>query len=186
MDPQRKIVFQGKSKKGKEYFIRYPVKEDLEAMWKYINTLSKERTFIRFQGEEMPMEEEREFLEKHVKDIEDHKAVTLLAFSGDELIGNSGITMQDKTERHLGVFGISLAKEFRGEGIGPKLMDVVLEEAISQIPMLEIITLGVFSNNHLAKGMYEKRGFKEYGRLPQGVKLEHGYDDHMYMYKRVR
>ena len=35
---------------GKIIF-RYPTKKDLKAMWEFINTISKEKTFIRFQGE---------------------------------------------------------------------------------------------------------------------------------------
>ncbi len=42
------------------------------------------------------------------------------------------------------------------------------EEAEKNIPQLKIVTLGVFASNLLAKQIYEKFGFKEYGRLPRG------------------
>jgi RimJ/RimL family protein N-acetyltransferase len=102
------------------------------------------------------------------------------------LIGIAGIDMKDKTESHEGVFGISLAKDYRGEGIGKILMRLVLEEAESNLPPLRIITLGVFSNNSLAMEMYKKFGFKEYGRLPKGVLHRGEYVDHVYMYKSIR
>lgn len=87
---------------------------------------------------------------------------------------------------HIGNFGISIAKDFRGEGIGKLLMQTVLDEAVKEIPDLQMVTLGVFSNNDLAKKMYEEFNFVEFGRLPKGVKLEVGFTDHIYMYKVIK
>ena len=52
-----KVAYQGKTSKGKELIIRYPNKDDAQLMREYINTLSEERTFIRFQGEKVSLEE---------------------------------------------------------------------------------------------------------------------------------
>lgn len=182
----RKIVFKGRSRKGKEIIIRYPDKKDLTAMWKYINNLSKERTYITFQGEKISLKEEEKFLESYLEKISKNKAVMLLAFYEGRLIGNSGIELKDKIEKHIGIFGITIAEGFKGEGIGLKLMELVLKEAENNLLELEIITLGVFSNNNLAKEMYKRFGFSEYGTLPRGVKLENGYVDHIYMYKTTK
>ena len=38
---------------NKKIYFRYLVATDAEQMWEYINTLSKEQTFIRFQGEKI-------------------------------------------------------------------------------------------------------------------------------------
>ena len=181
-----KIVFKGKSDNGKEIIIRYPAKKDLKAMWEYINTLSKERTYITFQGEEVSLKEEEKFLESYLEKISKNKAIMLLAFYEGRLIGNSGIELKDKIEKHIGIFGITVAVGFRGEGIGSKLMELVLKEAKNNLPDLEIITLGVFGSNDLAKEMYQRFGFLEYGNLPNGVKLENGYVDYSYMYKTTK
>lgn len=170
----------------KEIIIRYPKKDDVQAMWEYINTLSKERTFIRYQGERVSLEEEIKYLNSQLEKISQKHAVLLLVFCEGKLIGISGIDMKDKIEKHIGVLGISIAKGFRGAGIGSKLMELVIEEAEKNLTGLEIITLGVFSNNDLAKKMYQKFGFVEYGSLPNGVRLENGYTDHIYMYKVVK
>lgn len=181
-----KMIFKGKSQKGKEIVIRYPAKKDLRAMREYINTLSQERTFIRYQGEEVSLEEETKYLDSQLEKISQKRAVLLLVSCEGKLIGISGIDMKDKIEKHIGVLGISIAKDFRGEGIGSKLMELVIEEAEKNLTGLEIITLEVFSNNDLAKEMYQKFRFVEYGNLPKGVKLENGYTDHKYMYKVIR
>lgn len=181
-----KIVFKGESEKGKEIIIRYPKKDDVQAMWEYINTLSKERTFIIYQGEKVPLKDEEKFLNSLLKKITKRKAVQLLVVHDGKVIGISDITMKERIERHIGVFGITIAKGFRGERIGSKLMETVINEAKRNLPQLEIIILGVFANNNLAKQMYKNFGFIEYGTLPNGVKLENGYADHVFMYKVVK
>ena len=170
---------------GKIIF-RYPTKEDLNAMWEFINMISKEKTFIRFQGEEISLEEEKKFLNSHLLKIAKKESVQLLVFFKGRLIGISDITMKDKIEKHLGVFGIIIAKDFRGQGIGKMLMEKVIDEARKNLSQLEIILLNVFANNDLAKQMYKKFGFVEYGLMPNGIKLETGYADDVLMYKVVR
>lgn len=182
---KEKIIFTGKFQ-DKEIIIRYPTEDDLEMMWKYINVISKERTFISFQGEEVSLEEEEKYLNSQLEKIAKNRSVLLLVFCDKKLIGISGIEMGDRIEKHIGVFSISIAKDFRREGVGSKLMRLVIDEAEKNIPQLEIITLGVFSNNDLANEVYKKFGFVEYGSLPNGVKLENGYVDHNYMYKVIK
>lgn len=181
-----KVVFEGLSNKGNKIIIRYPSKDDAQVMRDYINILSKEQTFIRFQGEKVSLGHERKYLNGQIKRIIKKQTVELLVFCNNMLIGVSAIDMRDKTESHEGVFGISLAKEYRGEGIGKKFMQLVLEEAEKNMPQLRIVTLGVFGNNPLAKSMYGKFGFKEYGRLPKGILYKGEYSDHIYMYKNIR
>lgn len=182
----RKIVFEGVSKKGNKIVICYPTKDDAQICCDYINTLSKEKTFIRFQGEQVSLTYEARYLNAQLKKIVKKQAVTLLVFCNNKLIGISSIDMKDRTESHEGILGISIAKEYRGEGIGERFMQLVLEEAEKNIPQLRIVTLGVFGSNLLAKSMYEKLGFKEYGRLPNGSLHREKYVDHIYMYKVLR
>jgi len=124
-------------------------------------------------------------LNSQLERIAKKESVQLHVLSGNKIIGISEIDMKDKVEKHIGVLGISIAKEYRNEGIGSTLMRFVIDEAIKNIPQIEIITLGVFSNNSLAKSIYKKFGFVEYGSLPNGVKLEDKYVDFVHMYKKV-
>jgi ribosomal protein S18 acetylase RimI-like enzyme len=179
------IIFTGKTKKHRELLVRYPMKSDVEAMWRYINTLSREKTYIRFQGEEISLEDEKHYLDGQLEKISKHESVELLGFVKGELIGIAGVDMKDRIERHVGVLGISVAKGFRGEGIGSFLMALVIDEAIKRLSKLEIFSLCVFSNNLEAIRLYEQFGFFEYGKLPQGFKLDSGYVDRILMYKPV-
>lgn len=181
-----KVIFKGKIQTDQEITIRYPTKEDLNAMWEYINTLSQERTFIRYQGEQVSLEEEEKYLNSLLEKITKRQAVQLLVIYEGEIIGISDVEMKDKTEKHLGIFGITMAKDFRGKGIGSKLMGMVINEAETNLSELEIMILDVFDNNGLAEGMYKKFGFTEYGVLPDGIKLEKGYVNRVLMYRVVK
>lgn len=181
-----KIVFQGKTKTGKEIIIRYPQKGDEEEMWRYINELSKEKTFVRFQGEEIILKDETDYLNSQLKKIGEKKSITLLCFHENKIIAISDINMRDKTEKHVGVFGISVAREFRNEGIGRILMEKVFEEAVKEIQDLKIVTLEVYSKNMIAKNVYERFGFIEYGLLPNGINRDNTFEDAILMYKNIK
>jgi ribosomal protein S18 acetylase RimI-like enzyme len=180
-----KVVLKTKSKKGNKVVIRYPTAKDLQAMTDYINALSTERTFILFQGEQNTIEEEKKFLDAVLKGIEEKTRIYLIAERNGAMIGAAGIELFQKAQKHVGLLGISIAKEFRGEGIGNALMRAALEEGKKHLSDFKVCILGVFADNTLAKNMYEKFGFKEYGKLPKGVKHQDHYDDEIYMYKEM-
>lgn len=182
---QMKIIYQGKTDKGKDILIRYPEKGDMEKLLNFINQISDERTFIRYQGEHETKESEEKWLTKRLDEIDKKRTVHLLAFSGDELAGATEIHLRDKTEKHIGVFGITVAKTFRGEGIGKILMDSVIKEAMGELSGLRMITLEVYSTNENAKNLYRKMGFVDYGILPEGITRNDKFEDAILMYKKV-
>lgn len=179
------IVYQGKTKKGREIIIRYPEAGDLEELLRFINKLSLEKTFIRNQGEQETLESESKWLEERLKQIENKKTVHLLVFNDNKLIGATEIHMMDKTEKHIGIFGISVAKDFRGEGLGKLLMELILKEAKEKLPDIKIVTLGVYSTNDIARSLYKKMGFIEYGMLPEGIARSGKFEDEFLMYKNI-
>jgi len=180
------IVFEGKTDKGKNMLIRYPKIGDEHALVEYINSLSKEQTFIRLQGEKLTLEDEKKWLETQIEKIKNGQSVQLLVFSEDKLIGIAGVILQDKIEKHVGSFGISVAKEERGQGIGKLLTELVLKEAEKKLLNLKIIILGVFEGNDIAHKLYRKFGFVEYGRLPEGILHRGKYITRIYMHKKIK
>ncbi len=180
-----KIIFEGKPEKGIPVIIRYPQESDLQGLLSYINTLSKERTFIRFQGEEITLEEEKEYVVKIIKHVKTNTGVHLFVLSDGKLIAAGDISLKEKGEQHVGNLGISVDKEFRNEGIGKLLMEKLIEEAKNNLPGLKAITLSVFANNPIAKKMYESFGFTEYGNLPEGVNHKGEFVDHIFMVKKI-
>jgi ribosomal protein S18 acetylase RimI-like enzyme len=180
-----KIVYQGKTKKGLDIIIRYPQNGDEKEMCQYINDLSKEKTFVRFQGEEILLKDEVSYLNSQLKKIEAKKAITLLVFGSDKLIAIADINMMDKTEKHIGMLSISVAKDFRGEGTGKLLMEILLKEAKQEIADLKIVTLEVYQMNSIAQNLYKEMSFIEYGMLPNGVIRNNTLENRILMYKNI-
>ena len=173
------------SKKEKEMVIRYPKWEDLEEITRYINKLSCEDTFITFSGEEIKKEEEAKALSEWFYQIEMEDKVVLGCFWGKKLVAIANID-KDKSARkrslHVGIFGISVEKEWRGEGLGFILGKTIIEEAKKKIAGLKTVILDVYSLNTNAQNLYQKLGFKEAGRLPKKILYRGQYIDEIKMY----
>ena len=126
-----KIVKKFISKKGKEIVIRYPKWEDLDEFTRYINKLSQEDTLIIFSGEEIKKEEEAKTLSQWFYQMEIGDKVVLGCFYGNKLVAVANVDRDFsdlKRSRHVGIFGISVEKEFRGEGVGYELGKAIIEE----------------------------------------------------------
>lgn len=165
--------------------VRYPMNGDAKAMCNYINVLSKEKTYITWQGEKLKLEDEEKYLIKQLENIKNNETAQLLLFVNEELTGISSVDLGSKVHSHIGTFGISILKEYRGKGLGKLLMKHVLEEALKNLTKLKIITLEVFAENEKAIIMYKNFGFIEYGRLPNGNKYKGKLVDDILMYKNA-
>lgn len=173
-------------KQNHVYTVRTPNEGDAQAMLDYINTLSFERTFILLQGQQQTLAEETAFLTTKIQAMSEQRALWLLCWDKDQLVAITGIDMQAKVETHIGVLGISVAKQYRGAGLGKKLLTTIIEEGAKLLPSLEILTLSVFGENQIARSLYESMGFIPYGTLPNGIKRQEGYQDHEYLYKVIK
>lgn len=165
------------------FLLRYPEKGDLGKMHKYINFLSKEQTFVNYQGEEISLKEEDAYLKDQLRRIKNKSSVQLLAFIGSEIVGVSSVDLAESTYSHEGVLSISVLEGYRNLGLGKVLLSTTLFLAEERIKNLKLITLTVFGNNSSAYEFYKSFGFKEFGRLPEGVYYKGRYYDRIYMYK---
>jgi ribosomal-protein-alanine N-acetyltransferase len=82
----------------------------------------------------------------------------LVAEDGDQVVGYAGLIAYDD-EAHVST--IAVAADRQGEGIGSRLLDVLLEEADRRSP---VVILEVRSDNEVAQGLYRRRGFTVIGR----------------------
>lgn len=64
-------------------------------------------------------------------------------------------------------------KNFRDKGIGKLLIKGLLDWAESN-PLIEKVSLGVFSTNKRAIALYKKMGFIEEGRKIKEFKMDNG------------
>lgn len=165
--------------------IRYPHSEDAPAMLEYINALSAERTYITLQGEQFDLEDEEDFLFSRLEEMALGRTITLLATHGDRVVGITHIAQHGRIEGHVAGFGISVASDFRGCGLGNALMTHVIAEAERVIEGLRIIVLDVYSANEPGISLYKKHGFEEYGRLREGILHNGIYLDRVQMARHI-
>lgn len=179
------IVKEGRTKDERPYVIRYPQSDDVQGVWEYINKLSKERTYVRFQGEDIPIEQEERFIAEEMKKIAELKGVLLFLIVDQKVHGICGIRLHDKTESHVGTLGISIDESVRGQGLGEILMQEAVAEAARKLPGIRMIELKVKAPNRVALALYKKLGFMEYGKLPEGTQHRGKFVDEIFMYKLV-
>jgi ribosomal protein S18 acetylase RimI-like enzyme len=87
---------------------------------------------------------------------------------------------------HRARFGISVAKDQRGQGIGQALIGAMIEWA-STHREIEKVVLGVFADNDAAVSLYRRMGFAIEGRRLREFKLGPGrYADDLIMARMVK
>jgi RimJ/RimL family protein N-acetyltransferase len=180
-----KIIRTIKTKDGREGTIRYPKWEDLDMMTAFINTISKEDIFVTFSGETIYKDGEMYYISEMFKSMELENSIYLACFVDGKMAGSCTV-LRDVSSRkrsyHVGIFGITIGKEFRGQGIGEQLAMITMEEAKKEIPGLKMFILNVYSENKKAQALYKKLGFSECGRTPKSVWYKGDYIDEIKMF----
>ena len=79
------------------------------------------------------------------------------------LVGWADLLVRPRqTTQHTGALGMGVAREFRGQGVGRKLLQAIIERGWEI--GLKRIELEVFVDNHRAIRLYESLGFQPEGR----------------------
>ena len=102
----------------------------------------------------------------------------------NQVVGWADIFPEDNPRQsHRGSLGMGLVSEYRGQGIGTKLLQAVLKKA--QEFGLEKVELNVYTSNTNAIKLYRKLGFSEEGIIKKYRKLDGIYFDCMIMAKEL-
>lgn len=124
-----------------DYLLTYPDENSLDAI--------KESQFLKEKSES-------------------ENEIEIIAIVDHAVVGTAGIkAIGSKYKvRHRAEFGISVAKEFWGQGIGGALTAACIEcaRAAGYIQL----ELNVVADNERGVSLYKKAGFTEYGRNPKG------------------
>lgn len=156
-------------KNGMECLLRNGVEEDSKELVDNFNLTHRETDYLLTYPEENSFDEEQErhFLKEK---LESENEVEIVALVEHKVAGTAGIeAIGSKYKvRHRAEFGISIAKEYWGLGIGRALLEACIECARNAgYVQLE---LTVVSENERALSLYKKAGFVEYGRNPKGFR----------------
>lgn len=84
---------------------------------------------------------------------------------------------------HQCLFAIIVDEKHRNKGIGKALMQHMIDAAKNQFK-IEILHLEVYAGNPAIR-LYERMGFKEFGRQPKFIKQDGEYIDKIMMQKEL-
>lgn len=173
------------SKETVSYMIRTGTIEDSEATLDIQKSVVSEGHFLISLPEEFKKtsSEQREW----VQNVLDNERETLIVVEKDGEVVGWVVFMNENKQRlsHTGSFGIMISKNHRGLGLGKMLLQALLDWA-EKNPLIEKVSLAVFSTNHHAISLYKQMGFIEEGRKIKEFKMSNNeYVDDILMYKLV-
>ena len=174
-----------KAVENRKVVIRHMDKDDAEPMREYINKISKEQTYITFQGEELTIDDELEHVEDATKKINKGIYIKLLLFVDGKLAGISEVGLGVRTHSHVGGLGLSLDSSVRGMGLGRLFLETLLDVVKKELKGLRMIELSVFVNNEIAINLYKSCGFAEVARIPEKIFYKGNYVDEIIMILKV-
>lgn len=168
-------------KDGRVCCIRSGSAEDARAVLDNFNQTHGETDYLLTYPDEnsITVEEEREYL---VKKEASENEVEIIAVVDGAVVGTAGIdSLGSKYKlRHRGEFGISVAKDYWGLGIGRLLTAACIECA--RTAGYTQVELDAVAANERAISLYRSFGFVEYGRNPRGMNSRTtGYQEVVYM-----
>ena len=110
----------------------------------------------------------------------------LFALSNDKPVGMITFVLKNKAKtRHIAnIFGVYVKQEFRGQGIGEKLIESAISSIKNNRNAIKI-NLNVNAKQKAAVKLYEKYGFKTVGRLKKDLHVNGKFYDELIMEKMV-
>ncbi len=169
---------------GRTAVLRSPQEADIPSLLELLRRVTEETDFLmRYPEEagEITPEQEKAFIE----DVNGHahNAMVLCVVEG-RVVGSCSISTSHRIKlRHRAGIGISVLRDFWGQGIGTALLETVIEAA-RQNPNLLQIKLEFIEGNHRARQLYEKMGFRIVGLHPNAIQLKDGTLLHEYLMVR--
>lgn len=110
------------------------------------------------------------------------KGPVYYAINDTKVVGWCDVFPQENPRQsHRGSLGMGILPDFRGQGIGTKLLEKVLAHAKDF--GLEKVELHVYTTNNSGIALYKKMGFEQEGLIKKYRKLDGQYFDSLAMGK---
>jgi RimJ/RimL family protein N-acetyltransferase len=169
---------------GRTVRIRRAVPDDAGAVLQYLHQVGGETPNLTFgaEGPGLTEGEERDYL-KRVGQADNSLAI--LALVGDTIVG--GLTFDGGRRprlRHLGEFGISVAQEYAGLGIGRAMIEYMIAWA-ERSGVVRKINLKVRVDNVGAFRLYERMGWVQEGRSTRDTLIDGEFNDCLLMGRAI-
>ncbi|WP_096434757.1 GNAT family N-acetyltransferase [Alteribacter populi] len=163
------------AKDGTEVTLRPAQKDDAFDIITNVEKIIQKGRYIQ-KERVRTIDEEQTFIQEM---IDKNNMYTVVDIDG-RVFGIARLIRGDlKMKRHTALFRTWLTDDAQGKGLGKKLMEYTLEWARHN--GLYKICLTVFSQNTVAKQLYEKYGFVTEGIQKEQVYVDGEYDDEVFM-----
>ncbi|WP_282611126.1 GNAT family N-acetyltransferase [Pelagibius sp. Alg239-R121] len=152
-------------------FIKPIRTENIESFHQALDKVARERKYLAFL-QSPPLEEVREFVLSNIEQGNPH----LIASIEGEVVGWCDIRRHHlQSHAHRGTLGIGIVPEFRGNGLGTRLIELAIECATET--GFSRIEFDVRADNFRAIALYEKTGFVKEGVLRNAVLVDGEFFD---------
>lgn len=168
-------------KNGQKCIIRNGTFEDGPEVSTFFTTTHGETDYLLSYPEESTRDDEKQ--SNYLKETtESDREIELLAIVDGKVVGMAGFNAigSKYKVRHRAEFGITVSKNYWGQGIGKAIMNACI--ACARQAGYTQLELDVVSDNERAISLYKKLGFIEYGRNPKGFQSKYsGFQELIYM-----
>ena len=143
--------------------------EHVESFHRALDFVARERRYLAFL-EAPPIEATRAFVLDNIA----QNYPQLVVLSAGEVVGWCDVLPKSRpVHAHIGVLGVALLPELRGQGLGERLMRQTLDAA--RAFGLHRVELTVREENTNAIALYRKVGFEIEGLLRDAIRVDGSY-----------
>lgn len=144
---------------------------DIEQFAAITTAVMREREFLAYL-DGFPIDECAAFVAGNIR----QGNPVIVAEHADQLVGWCDIRRDNiPVYAHCGTLGMGVLKEYRGRGIGERLIRAAIAAARSA--GFDRVELSVYGRNARAAALYRKVGFVHEGTRVRGKKVDGTYDD---------
>jgi ribosomal protein S18 acetylase RimI-like enzyme len=149
-----------------------PITQDhIESFHLALDSVARERRYLSFL-EAPPLESVRAFVLNNIS----HGYPQRVAVSAGQVVGWCDVVPKPRPiYSHVGVLGMGLLPEFRGQGLGDRLIRQTL--AAARVFGLNRVELSVRENNASAIALYKRVGFEIEGLQRNATRVEGVYEN---------
>lgn len=123
---------------------------------------------------------------ERVSDRPEADHLVIGALDGNALVGVAGLRFErrERTRHKSHLYGMYVAPEARGQGLGRQLVEAVVAQA-RETPGVCVVHLTVREPNAPARRLYEACGFETFGVEPMALRLDSAFVATVHMWRWV-